>query len=47
MIMAEQFPVIIERYSVNYLPHTVINGRVHMEGVMAEKEILEHIAKVV
>lgn len=47
MIMAEQFPVIIERYSVNYLPHTVINNRVHIEGVVAEKEILAHIAKVV
>ncbi len=47
MIMADQFPVIIQRYSVNYLPHTVINGRVHLEGVVEEKEILEHIAKVV
>ena len=47
MIMADQFPVIIERYSVNYLPHTVLNGRVHIEGVVEEKEILEHIAKIV
>lgn len=47
MIMADQFPVIIERYSVNYLPHTVINGRVHLEGVVEEKEILQHIARAV
>lgn len=44
-IMADQFPVILERYSVNYLPHTVINGRVHIEGVVSEQEILAHVAK--
>jgi alkyl hydroperoxide reductase subunit AhpF len=47
MIMADQFPVIIERYSVNYLPHTVLNGRVHIEGVVDEKEILQHIVKAI
>ena len=47
MIMADQFPVILERYSVNFLPHTVINGRIHIEGVVEEKEILEHIAKAI
>lgn len=47
VIMADQFPVIVERYSVNYLPHTVLNGRVHIEGVVSEKEILEHMATAV
>lgn len=47
MIMADQFPVIVERYSVNYLPHTVVNGRVHIEGVVNEKEILQHIARAI
>ncbi|MCL4263696.1 MAG: thioredoxin family protein [Anaerolineae bacterium] len=47
VIMADQFPVIVERYSVNYLPHTVLNGRVHIEGVVGEKEILEHMAMAV
>ncbi len=47
IIMADQFPVIVERYSVHYLPHTVLNGRVHIEGVVGEKEILEHMATAV
>lgn len=47
IIMADQFPVIVERYSVNFLPHTVLNGRVHIEGVIGEKEILEHMATAV
>lgn len=45
MIMSDQFPVVLERYSVNYVPHTVINHKVHIEGVVDEKGILEHIAK--
>ncbi|MCP4358306.1 MAG: hypothetical protein GY796_09855 [Chloroflexi bacterium] len=47
MIMADQFPVIVDRYSVNYLPHTVVNGRVHIEGVVDEVEILKHMATAV
>ncbi|HRQ36730.1 MAG TPA: thioredoxin family protein [Chloroflexota bacterium] len=47
VVMADQFPVIVERYSVSYLPHTVLNGRVHIEGVVGEKEILEHMATAV
>jgi alkyl hydroperoxide reductase subunit AhpF len=47
VIMADQFPVIVERYSVHYLPHTVLNGRVHIEGVVDEKEILAHMATAV
>jgi len=47
IIMADQFPVIVERYSVQYLPHTVLNGRVHIEGVVEEKEILAHMATAV
>lgn len=47
MIMADQFPLIVQRYSVNYLPHTVINGRVHLEGVADEAAILRHMARAV
>lgn len=47
IIMADQFPVIVERYSVHFLPHTVLNGRVHIEGVVDEKDILAHMATAV
>jgi alkyl hydroperoxide reductase subunit AhpF len=43
-IMADQFPTAVNRYSLNYLPHMVINSRVHMEGVVDEGEILKQIA---
>ena len=46
-IMADQFPTAVDRYSLNYLPHMVINGRVHMEGVVGEEEILKQIATAV
>lgn len=46
-IMADQFPTAVERYSINFLPHMVINGRIHMEGVVDEKEILKQIATAV
>lgn len=47
LIAADVFPEAAVRYSVRSLPHTVINGRVHYEGVMDEKEALEQIAKAV
>lgn len=43
IVMADVFPDIATRYSVRNLPHTVINGRVHVEGGMDEDEILRHI----
>ena len=43
-VMADQFPTAVDRYSLNYLPHMVLNGRVHMEGVVDEAEILKQIA---
>jgi hypothetical protein len=46
-IMADQFPTAVDRYSLNYLPHMVINNRVHMEGVVDEEEILKQIALAV
>ncbi|MCP4418721.1 MAG: hypothetical protein GY805_19055 [Chloroflexi bacterium] len=46
-IMGDQFPTAIERYSINFLPHMVINGRVHMEGVIDEGEILRWIGTAV
>ena len=47
LIMADNFPEAFIRYSVNELPHTVINGRVHVEGVVDEARLLEHIANAV
>lgn len=47
MIMSDQFPDAVMRYSVNYVPHTVINGRVHVEGIVDETTMLEHIAKAI
>lgn len=46
-IMADQFPTAVDRYSLNFLPHMVLNGRVHMEGVVDEEEILKQIATAV
>jgi len=39
------FPDIATRYSVRNLPHTVINGRVHVEGLLDESAILKQIAR--
>jgi len=47
MVMADQFTTAVNRYSINYLPHTVINGRVHIEGVVDEETILRHIARAI
>ena len=46
-VMADQFPTAVNRYSLNYLPHMVINNRVHMEGVVDEEEILQQIATAI
>lgn len=46
-IMADQFPTAVDRYSLNYLPHMVLNGRVHLEGVVNEEEILKQISMAV
>jgi alkyl hydroperoxide reductase subunit AhpF len=47
LIMGDQFPTAVTRYSVQYVPHTVINGRVHIEGVYDEAAILKHIAMAI
>ena len=47
LIMADQFPTAVDRYSLNYLPHMVINGRVHLEGVVGEADILKQIGTAV
>ena len=47
LIMADNFPDSAVRYSSTSLPHTVINGRVHLEGAVDEEVLLEHIAAAV
>lgn len=44
VIMGDAFPEVVIRYSINHVPHLVINERVHLEGIVDEKVILEHIA---
>jgi alkyl hydroperoxide reductase subunit AhpF len=47
LIVTDSFPDALVRYSVNALPHTVINGRTHIEGLVDEQGLLEHIAAAV
>jgi alkyl hydroperoxide reductase subunit AhpF len=43
LIMGDSFPEALIRYSVERLPHTVINGRAHISGVVDEVKLLDHI----
>ncbi len=47
LIMADEFPDALVRYSVNQLPHTVVNGRVHIEGVIDERMMMKQIAQAI
>jgi alkyl hydroperoxide reductase subunit AhpF len=47
IIMGDAFPQAVIRYSINRVPHLVINERVHLEGIVDEKVILEHIAATI
>ena len=47
LIMGDMFPQALWKHSVYTLPHLVINGRVHIEGVIDEETILKHIAKAI
>lgn len=47
LIMADAFPIASVRYSAAYLPHTVINARYHVEGILDEEELLRKIAEAV
>lgn len=47
LVMTDAFPEAATMYSATYLPHTVINKRVHYQGVADEAELLRQIAKAV
>jgi alkyl hydroperoxide reductase subunit AhpF len=45
LIMADAFPEILTRYSVRELPHTVLNGRIHLGGLIDEETLAKHVAR--
>jgi hypothetical protein len=47
LIMADRFPEAMFKFSVNRLPHLVINGRYHVDGPLSEEDLLKHIARAV
>ena len=47
LIVTDFFPEAAQRYSAVYLPHTVINKRVHFNGVLEEEELVRQIGLAV
>ncbi|MEW5989550.1 MAG: thioredoxin family protein [Chloroflexota bacterium] len=47
LIMGDQFPQALTRYSVQRLPHTVLNGRVHVVGLVDEEAMMRQVARAV
>ncbi len=45
LLMSNMFPEVAIQYSAHTLPHLVINGRVHLNGVAGEEIVLQHIAR--
>jgi alkyl hydroperoxide reductase subunit AhpF len=45
LIAADVFPQAAVRYSVQSLPHTVIDGRVHVQGVLDEEAMLKQLGR--
>jgi len=43
VVIADAFPEALIRYSINEIPHLIINGRTHISGVIDEETILGHI----
>ena len=44
LIVTDFFPEAALRYSADYLPHTVINKRIHFNGNLEEEEMVRQIA---
>lgn len=47
MIVTDFFPEAAQRYSAAYLPHTVINKRIHFNGVLEEEGLIRQISLAV
>ncbi len=45
LIMGDAFQEVYARYSINFLPHIVINERYHSEGSISEADLLEEISR--
>lgn len=46
-IMADQFPLVTDKYSIDIVPHMIINNRVHVSGVISEEKLLQQVAQAV
>jgi hypothetical protein len=44
LIMGDQFPEAVWRYSVDQIPHLVVNGRSHITGAIEEGKLMKEIA---
>jgi hypothetical protein len=47
LVIADAFPQAFVRNSINEVPHLIINGRSHIEGIIDEEEILNHISRTI
>ena len=47
LIMGDMFPQATWKHSVFGYPHLTVNGRVHIQGIVGEEVIVQHIAKAV
>ena len=47
LIVTDFFPEAAQRYSAAYLPHTVINKRIHFNGALEEEELVRQIGLAV
>lgn len=45
VIMADSFPEVVDRYSIAILPHTIMNGRIHISGFADEAVLVQHVLK--
>jgi len=46
LVMKDEFPAAAVRYSIDSVPHLVINGKGHIQGMVEEETILTSIASV-
>jgi alkyl hydroperoxide reductase subunit AhpF len=47
LVIADAFPEAFIRYSINEIPHLIINGRTHIGGIIDEDMLLEHINRTI
>ena len=47
MVDASEFPDLSDRYGVHSVPHTVVNGIVHVEGAVPEEAFVQELAPLV